>query len=63
RKIRNCKGLEVPSPGFDIATSGLTYDFEGIRFVSIGQYDRHEGKAEFVVQTHSSHIQFSSNPS
>jgi len=22
-KIRNCKGLEVPSPGFDIATSGF----------------------------------------
>ncbi|MDI6763162.1 MAG: hypothetical protein QME83_09060, partial [Thermodesulfobacteriota bacterium] len=23
RKTRNCKGLEVPLPGFDIATSGL----------------------------------------
>jgi hypothetical protein len=23
RKIRNCKGLEAPLPGFDIATSGI----------------------------------------
>jgi len=23
RKIRNCKGLEAPLPGFDIVTSGL----------------------------------------
>ncbi len=25
RKIRNCKGLEAPLPGFDIATSGSTF--------------------------------------
>jgi hypothetical protein len=25
RKIRNCKGLKVPLPGFDIGTSGYIY--------------------------------------
>jgi hypothetical protein len=30
RKIRNCKGLEIPLPGFDIATSGSIFVVHGI---------------------------------